>query len=883
MNNLPSIAVALFALATGANASWEPVAQEAPTWQPLHDGETQDGWRAIGGGEWVVEEGMIVGTQSAEDPSHGLLLGETTYGDFSLRMQVRATQGNSGIYFRAEEGGGAGVVGFQAEVDPTKDCGGLYETGGRGWVIKPSAEDHARVFRSGEWNDYAVHARGRDVWVIVNGEETARLTNDPGRLKGRIALQLHGGQDVRVEFRALEIAIPGPDDRVLLDGEVLGDPRANKLITLDGYFPFEPPLDAGQWESRRSELRRQLLVAAGLWPLPTARAPVEATVHGLINRGEYTVEKVYFESRPGFVLTGSLYRPTGITGRLPAVLSPHGHQGGGRQMLRSSDDAANQIANGWESDPAAARSYMQARCVQLARMGMIVFHYDMVGFADSSQLSHTDEFDDVASLLDGRSHFGLQTWNSIRALDFLAELPDVDPQRIGVTGASGGGTQTFVLCAIDERPAAALPAVMVSTAMQGGCVCENAPHLRVGTGNVELAAAIAPRPLGLTWANDWTLELPSKGIPELLALYDTLGKRDHIAWEGSATFEHNYNASSRAFMYRFFREHLGMPSDASLEETAFELIAPEDLSVWGQGHPAPGPWDPRIGVGAAHEDYREVLLQSSVEDYDRDVGGALSTLLHASLPEPGDAVASTRYEGWRQGVRITKAILSRRGEAARIPVVLRVPDEWNGTVCVLVNDDGKRSDAEEVLRSITGAGAAVLSIDVLQTGEHLSDPSVPGPPLAVDRSRHGRYAGYTWGYNRTLIAERVSDVLVAIGWARDIEGVRAVSLFGRGDAGGWVVLASALAGDAVTRTAAEWSWTFGDIDRVTDPNLLPGALRYGGLPAFAGLIAPSPLRLTSVRELPELTQARYAATGNPDALGVGQNAALLSWLAEEPE
>src|SRR5207247_8210518 len=123
---------------------------------------------------------------------------------------------------------------------------------------------------------------------------------------------------------------------------------------------------------------------------------------------------------------------------------------------------------------------------------------------------------------------GLQTFNSIRALDFLVSLPDVDPSRIGVTGASGGGTQTFVLCAIDDRPAAAFPAVMVSVDMQGGCICENCSYLRVGTGNIELAGAFAPKPLGMAAANDWTKEIESKGLPELKALYKLYGAEDRV-------------------------------------------------------------------------------------------------------------------------------------------------------------------------------------------------------------------------------------------------------------------------------------------------------------------------------------------------------------------
>ena len=95
-----------------------------------------------------------------------------------------------------------------------------------------------------------------------------------------------------------------------------------------------------------------------------------------------------------------------------------------------------------------------------------------------------------------------------------------------VTGASGGGTQTFMLGAVDDRPAVAFPAVMVSTAMQGGCICENCSYLRIGTGNVEIAGLFAPKPLAMSAANDWTIEIEKKGLPELKQLYHTLGVDD---------------------------------------------------------------------------------------------------------------------------------------------------------------------------------------------------------------------------------------------------------------------------------------------------------------------------------------------------------------------
>ena len=135
---------------------------------------------------------------------------------------------------------------------------------------------------------------------------------------------------------------------------------------------------------------------------------------------------------------------------------------------------------------------------------------------------------------------GLQTWNSIRALDFISTLDEVDTDRLAVTGSSGGGTQTFMVSAIDPRIKVAMPAVMVSTAMQGGCTCENACLLRVGAGNVDFAAMFAPKPLGLTAADDWTVEIETKGFPDLKALYTLLGQEDNIHLEAHLQFPHNY-------------------------------------------------------------------------------------------------------------------------------------------------------------------------------------------------------------------------------------------------------------------------------------------------------------------------------------------------------
>src|SRR5229473_3330461 len=312
--------------------------------------------------------------------------------------------------------------------------------------------------------------------------------------------------------------------RVLEPGQHPADGRLGKQKTLNDYFPFTPPATKESWEARRQQVRDQVRVATGLWP-PPEKTPLQAVVHGKIDRDDYTIEKVFFASYPGHYVSGNLYRPKLSGGRQPpeqkhpAVLSPHGHWQNGRFYERKEKEAQAEVANGAEKTMEGARYPLQSRCAQLARMGCVVFHYDMVGYADSQQIEHRKGFTDAEAELRLQSFMGLQAWNSIRALDFLSSLPDVDPTRIGVTGASGGGTQTFILCAVDDRPAVAFPAVMVGTGMQGGCICENCSALRTDTGNVELAGLFAPKPLGMTGADDWTKEIMTKGFPELKSLY----------------------------------------------------------------------------------------------------------------------------------------------------------------------------------------------------------------------------------------------------------------------------------------------------------------------------------------------------------------------------
>jgi dienelactone hydrolase len=655
-----------------------------------------------------------------------------------------------------------------------------------------------------------------------------------------------------------------------LAGRAAADPPADARFanpkTLDGFFPFTVPPTREAWSERRRELREQVLVSQGLWPLPE-RTPLNPVTHGTIERPGYTVEKVFFQSVPGHTVSGNLYRPAG-GGKRPAVLFAHGHWNGGRFHDAGEAAAKQAVAKGWEADPVTARWFMQALPVSLARRGFVVFQHDMVGYADSTALEHRTGFGDAAAELRLLSPMGLQTWNGIRALDFLCGLPDVDPARVGVTGASGGGTQTFILCAIDDRPAAAVPAVMVGTAMQGGCVCENASHLRVGTGNVELAALFAPKPLALTAADDWTRELDRKGFPELRRLYGLFDAEHQLAMLYRAD-PHNYNARARRFAVSFFCEHL-QGDFRPVAEAPFEPIPPAELGVFDPAHPRPADLrvKPLREQLAAASDRQLAALPPA--EFKRVVGTALRVLVHDRLPPPRpgqvrvDDFARTVGPG---GVELHRATLSR-GPGEAVPGLGLVPDGFSAAgkrVVVWVHPRGtaslQRGDGwADGVGQLLREKVAVFGLDLCRSVGTF-------PKLPVDRPSSKQVSGaFFFGYNRGLFAERVRDVITGIVNLRDNAGCTDVRVCGWGWAGPVALAAVALAGGAVARAVVDCDrFRFDDIIDLTDPMLLPGAGKYRGLPGVAAACV-APLRLHNQHPSDQAMPARLSPSDAADWL-----------------
>ncbi len=335
-------------------------------------------------------------------------------------------------------------------------------------------------------------------------------------------------------------------------------PRAKRFRTNTDTYPAPRFESADAWKRRAAYIREHVLASAGLLPMPE-RTPLRAREFGTLQHADYSVSKVYFESLPGFLVTGNVYRPVG-QGPFPGILSPHGHFAGGR------------LEN-------TALVSTPGRAINLARQGFVVLSYDMVGFNDSRQLSH--DFGGRPEALWGLSLGGLQLWNSIRALDFLESLPEVRRGAIGAVGASGGATQAFLLAAVDDRVAAVAPVNMISLNEQGGCICENPPGLRLDTNNVEIAATIAPRPLLLVSAvGDWTSNTLEREFPAIRALYGLTGSQDRVQ---AVRFyaEHNFDRDARETMYAWMAQWLqGAPAGVVRRERPFTVEPDADLLVF---------------------------------------------------------------------------------------------------------------------------------------------------------------------------------------------------------------------------------------------------------------------------------------------------------------
>jgi dienelactone hydrolase len=561
------------------------------------------------------------------------------------------------------------------------------------------------------------------------------------------------------------------------------------------------------WQERAAFLRKQILASAGLLPMPEKR-PLNAQVFGKLERDGYTVEKVLLETLPGFYLGGNLYRPLGRKGPFPGVVSPHGHWAYGR------------LEN-------TALVSVPGRAMNLARQGFVVFNYDMIGYNDTNQVPH--HWSEARYDLWNIGPMGIQLWNSIRATDFLTSLPDVDPNRIAATGASGGGTQTFFLMAVDDRIKAAAPVNMISATAQGG-VCENAANLRAGWtdfSNMVVGALMAPRPLILiSNGGDWTVETPKEVFPAIQSIYRLFGAEKSVANVHFPQLIHNYNKESREAVYQFFHQHL-LNNPAPVPEPTFRVDFPQDLlALHGRVRPANAIAGLDQLVANMIRDDRSMTLGLQPRDAAtlataRDAFAERLTFSLLARRPKADEVHAARTSGLPTGEQL---VLSREGKGDRVPAVWLTPRKRNPAIAptLVVHPSGIAwvSNAP-LVKTILNRGGIVMGIDAFQTGTAVA------PRDASNRA--------FVNFNQTNDANRVQDILTALEYLRSRSKAQTVNLVGLEVAGLWSYFARAMAGEGVNLAADLVQFAADTDSEYVDKLFIPGLRRAGDFHAASVL------------------------------------------------
>ncbi|MBD3181510.1 hypothetical protein GF312_04405 [Candidatus Poribacteria bacterium] len=599
----------------------------------------------------------------------------------------------------------------------------------------------------------------------------------------------------------------------------LPDLRYREMRHTYSSFPFPEYDSLEDWKDRKNDIRRKILVSAGLWPMPEP-CPLNVKVVETLDRDGYTVEKMYMETWPGYYFPCSLYRPKDKSGSLPGIINPHGHWAEGRMA-----------------------EAVQKRCANFALQGYIALSYNMVGYIDNNQLDHRFRSDEL--YLWSVSVGGLQLWNSIRALDFITSLPEVDNSRIACTGCSGGGSQTFLVTAVDDRIKVTAPVCMVSSHFQGGCICENAPSLRLDTYNVEIAATAAPIPQILVGATgDWTDLTPEVEYPEVLSIYKMMGIGNKLTYYYQDA-GHNYNQNSREAVYKWFGKWLLNENDESKfreVETPFETI--ETLRTFDKKHKRPDSAPDQNSLLKSITSHFKNTLDAiwprgieSLKEYREIMLPALGDVLNVKVPDTVNAkLMPNRGSAHvkRENFMAARYILTRPGEKDQVPAIVYKPRSNSKTANLIVYPQGKAGLVDMnsgkpsvMVESLIEKGQTVVGIDTFLTGDHHS-------PLK-DTVRE-KYCTYFSTFNVEDEALRIQDIVTA---AIYLQGkYDSVNIIGLDEAGLWCFMARAFL-DNIDNTVvdvmefdtnAESAW----VEKLN----IPGILRVGGFDTAVACIVP---------------------------------------------
>ena len=602
----------------------------------------------------------------------------------------------------------------------------------------------------------------------------------------------------------------------------------------------KPPTAKKEWQEQRSRLRATLFAAMG--SMPDKPCPLEAKILGTLKREGYRIEKLVFQSRPDVWVTATAYVPAEAKGKVPAVLAVHGHWPGARR------------------DPV-----VQVRCLGLVKLGFFVLAVDAFGAGERYTTPARGTYHGAlyGSTLwpAGLTLLGMQVYDNRRAVDYLKTRPEVDGDRLGITGASGGGNQTMYAGALDERFKAVVPVCSVGTYQAylhaACCVCEVLPGALRFAAEGDVLALVAPRALMVVSATkdayQFSVGEAKKSIAHARPVFKLLGAEEKLR---HAVFEsgHAYNQPMREAMYGWMTRWLkGEGEGKPLPEPKHTIESAEDLACYPPGTrpktflllPALAA---REGRSLLHK--LDSLKPKHAEDWE-----STAVYMRAQLrkqvfgdfpkaPRPSAEVGKRTTVG---GIA-TVPVLVQTEPGMPLPVTLRFPaaaPPGRLPACVLLHLDGKDAALKHPLaQALLDGKWEVVAPDLRATG--MTKPAHDAIAGAPDHNstEHALWVG------RPLLGQWVFDILCLLDWMALQPGLdrSRFAVVGLGQAGVVALCAGGLLDERVMSVAAldPLASYVSEQAYAADTHmglLAPGILRVGDVPHLAALTASRRLQI----------------------------------------
>lgn len=600
-------------------------------------------------------------------------------------------------------------------------------------------------------------------------------------------------------------------------------------------------------ESRRKYIRQKIWEALG--PLPQ-KTPLNARVVGSIEGEDYRIEKVIFESRPQFYVTANLYLPKGRSGPFPAILFPLGHERGGKtnhtwQRILTAFARQGFVALAWDPVGQGERKQYFDPDLGTSKLEASTLEHTMLGWQ---------------SLLLGRSMAFYTIWDGIRALDYLLSRPEVDPERVGVTGNSGGGTHTAYLAALDDRLKVAAPScyltsweILLRTIGPQDAEQNFQGFIAAGLDQSDFVLAAAPKPyLILAAIRDFFAIRGTREVyKEASLVYDRLGYRGRLELF-SADDTHGYTEPRRKASIKWFARWLQNRELQDEEIVEGPVLAPEELYCTESGQLSTslgGKTVFDLNLEEARQLKKERLqklagldakkLKSSLELELRQLSGFEEPVL-------GDVES---YGTVANGSYIVEKLVFAVEPSIRLPALLYKPTKpADPTVGVVyVDSDGKAAQAlvGGDVHAIAAAGLATLTVDLRGWGETR--------PREFSKGRFGVWFGdydaaqLAIHLGKTLAGMRAQDIVAAAQVIKQrLPEISRVVVVARAQATIPALLAAFLS-DQISGLALERGLVSfqkmmeSPIHRLQAENVLPGILRCCDTPELLRALAPRPV------------------------------------------